>query len=259
MAHPRLAAETFLLNPAADVLQNSLILLVKFVPRPLLQPALLGKFQEVLQGLHSLGLGPPQIDPVRRHGGEDDHLRPGPGHRHIQPLPAAGFVQRAKIQGELSLRVRPVGHGKQDRIPLVPLYIFQVLDKQRFLPRVGPPVKLRVLLIFFLEQILDECLLAEVKCDHADGLAPPLRILVPPFDLPDDGPRLALVHPALPALEKAVRLHQPHFLLPVVDGGEGQHGILIKFPVAERNQTLMPAAVMPVQMGLRHPQSQAVV
>ena len=93
--------------------------------------SVLCKFQKALQSGNAFGSGTADVDLLRPQYGIHDHLFSCTGDRHIQSAPAAVTVQRSEVHRDLTVFVRSVTDGEEDHIPLIALYVFQVLDKYR--------------------------------------------------------------------------------------------------------------------------------
>ena len=90
------------------------------------------KIQEGFQAGNPFRFRFGKVDHCARHGREYHHLFSRSRHRNVESAPTAHLVQRPEIQGNPTRRIRSVANGEQNHVTLVPLYVFQVLDKQRF-------------------------------------------------------------------------------------------------------------------------------
>jgi len=181
----------------------------------------------------------------------------GPGGGDIQPALAAVAQQRPPLVPHPAVRMLAVANGQDDRVPLVALDAFQVLDEEGFGRIVG-------------EEHLD------VRLDRFERRA---QRQIDPFGVPDaerdDAQRL--LRAAAGVLEDQfhhlVHLGRDRGLLagPAVlldhdvlqavvteHTGEGGQGAAVDALVGERHQPFVPAAVVPVQRGRRQQRPERV-
>ena len=187
------------------------------------------------------------------------HLLPGAGDGDVQAAPAAGLVQRPEIQRHPPASVQAVADREEDDIPLVALDILQTLDEHRLrLFRRGAGER-PVLGKQLLHLLLDEVLLARVERHDADAPLPFRRVGEPALHVLHDRIGLRLVGPAPAAVVHAFDGEEPHPRGQVVVGRERQERVLIVTGVAERDQALVAAPVMPFQIDRREGQGDALV
>ena len=218
-----------------------------------------GVFQKGAQRRNALGARFGEIDLLGRNGAEHQHLAPCAGHRNIEPPPAALPVERSEVHIDLAVLVGAVADGEQDHVAFVALHVFKIFDENRFLSFVEPFFKALVGGTGVVEQVVDQVLLGNIEGDNTDALFVQLAVLIASLDFGDDRLRLSEVAAVRTALKYALDLHEIHLALAVVDGREGVELVLIELAVAECNQALVTAAIMPEQMCLRHIERKAVV
>ena len=223
------------------------------------QLSALGVLQKGPKGRHPLRAAAGEVDLLRSQRGKDLHLIPRPGDRHIQPPPPPRPVQRAKVHRDLPGLIRPIAHGKQDHVPLIPLDILQIFDKYRLLRPVCPLFQSGIGPAGLRQKVVDQVLLADIECDNAHAVLGQLRIVAAALQLLQNCLSLRLVLPRFAPVEGALHRNQTDLGLPVVDRGEGVELVFIEAAVAEGDQTLVPTAVVPEQVGLGHIQCEAVV
>ena len=211
--------------------------------------SVLRELQEALEVAHPGAAGPVEVDLVRGQGREDQHLPPGAGDGHVQPAPAALAVQGAEAHAHAPLLVGPVADREEDHVPLVPLDVLQVLDEDRLQLVAGEEgLDGRVVPAGAVEQVEHEALLGLAQGHHADGVAGELGVLQPAHDLGHDGLGLAAVRAALAVVVDAVGHRPPADSHPVVDGGgERDQPAVVVARVAEGDQALVAAAVVPAE------------
>src|SRR5690606_12300632 len=114
--------------------------------------------------------GAPGINLFRREAGKHDDFFPRPGDGNIQTAVTTIPVQGSEVDRNTAGAVGTVRKGDEDDIPLVSLYVFQILDEDR-LRMVRRKIRLdgRFRLAQFVDEILNEPLLRLVESDDADG------------------------------------------------------------------------------------------
>ena len=90
-------------------------------------------------------------------------------NRDVQTPLAPFAVERSEVLNETSVGPFRVGDAEDDRVALVPLDGFEVLDKERFgRVRFKEAFEVRFLYAFFRDQTVDELLLRVGKGDDAE-------------------------------------------------------------------------------------------
>ena len=125
-------------------------------------------FQEWLESGDTFSTRTFEIYLVRCQGWEDLHLVPGSRDSNIKTSPAAFSIKRAEIQCYLSIFVLSVSDREEDNVPLIPLNIFQILYKDRFLWRHGDLLQVRPYCKQISEQVFNKRLLISVESDDTD-------------------------------------------------------------------------------------------
>ncbi len=191
---------------------------------------------------------------------EDHDPAAGSGDRDIESALAAGAVERAEVQRQDARRGLGEAGGEDDDVALVSLDVLEVLDEQPVLPAdqaVGD-----ALVVELPEQLLDEGALLEVERHDADR---PLPVVPPAADLVDDGRGFDRVGAQRPCRQSPEGCWPPCFAGAAVerpvDSGEGQAGVghlageggeggepvVVVVTVAEGDERLVLAAVVPGQ------------
>src|SRR5690606_5478652 len=83
------------------------------------------------QGIHATGVRAREIDLVISKVGEDFAATLGAGDEHVEAPLSPIAVEGSEVHGHLSVLVAPIAHTDEDDVPLVTLYTFQVLHKER--------------------------------------------------------------------------------------------------------------------------------
>ena len=218
-----------------------------------------GVFQKRAQCRYALGAGFGQVDLLGRDGAEHLHLASCARYGDVQTPPAALAVERTEVHIDLAVLVGAVADREQDYVALVALHILEILDENRLLRVVEPLFQALVGSARIGQHIVDQVLLGDVEGHDADALFVKLAVLIAALDLLNDRLRLLSVAAVGAALEYAVHMHQIDLAFAVVDRREGVKLILIEVAVAECDQALVAAPVVPEQMRLRHVERKAVV
>ncbi len=215
--------------------------------------------EEGFQPGNTAGAATGQIDLVRLQGREDQHFQAGPRNSDIQATPAALTVERTKIQADLAVLVRTIADREQDHIPFITLDILQILDKQRLTALQGYFFQLRTPGKQLVQAVVDQQLLDSTESDNAQALAAGSRVFQPPHHFSDDRLCFSRILTAFTPLVLAFDRHEADFRNLVIGRGECQEFIVIVLHIAESNQALMPAAIMPEQVRVGNRHRQAVV
>ena len=223
------------------------------------QSACLRIFEECLQAFHSLGAGALQVYLAGFQGGEYHHLIACTRHGHVQPPFTAGIVQGAEVHRYLPVLVCAVADGEEYHVALVTLHVLQVLDEYRLLAVHGRLLELRVPVERLGQVIFYQVALHLAEGDDADAVLLQLLILQPAQDLIDDGLRLAGVAPGASFVVDAVDGHQRHPGHTVVGRGECEQAVAVILRIAERDQALVLAAIVPGELMLAQGEGDAVV
>ena len=217
------------------------------------------KLQKAPQSSDAVGTGTGQVNLLRRNDRVHLHLPTGTGYCHVQPPPASIPVHRAEIHGHLSVLVWTIADGKQDHVPLIPLYILQILHQDRLVHLLRIGFQLGLLSECLRQQIINQHLLHHTEGHYANALPAQLFIRQPPQDLRHNGFRLCPVLLGTALVIEALHMMPLYPGHQVIRGGEGKQLVFIESGVAECDQALVTGAVMPQQVPLGHSQCQTVI
>ena len=219
-----------------------------------------GEFQIVLEVAYASGAHARQIDLLGHQRAVDDHGFTRSGYRHVQAAMPALTVQRAEVHRDLARDVRPVSDREEDDIALVALHVLQVLDEQLLAGlRRDRAVKLGVGLPACIQQLVDQRLLRLIERDDTQRLCAFARIEIVLLDAADDGIGLRTVGTAAAAVVDPGHSLEPHRDVVRHRRWEGDQRVLVVAIVAEGDEALVAAAVVPFETQLVHARAQAFV
>ena len=212
------------------------------------------------------GLLGPQLGRVER--AEDDDLSPCAGDGDVQSALTAAAVEGPEVERQVTPFVDAEGGREEDDVSFVTLHVLEVLDEQAL--GVGAVERLdQSVVATVADQGLDVGALLLVERDHADGRRRATIRSHPTSDLGHNRFCLNGVGTQQLALARAVELalHADQVDTMTVDrrargaGGrcrEGREPAVVVVRVAERDERLVLAAVVPRQPALGHPSLDAL-
>ena len=249
VADPPLYSETVLFQKLRDGFHKTVVL---FRHRRAGQrdfAVAFGVLQEVFQMGRAGGPGSAEVYVGVADRTYHQHLFAGAGDRDVQPPFAALPVQRAEVHRELPLPVAGVADRKDDHVALIALHVFQILHENRLRGRiVEAAVELRMAAPFGVDQVLDQLLLRHTERDHANGAA---AVPLQPFEhLAHHAFGFGAVAAAPATFVDPVR-HEAELHAEVAAAPrrrKGEQPVFVVMAVAESDQRLVAAAVVPVQI-----------
>ena len=200
-----------------------------------------------------------QRDVVGTQCPEDHKLPPRPRDRDIQPARATTEVQRTEVPVHTTIGIRPVADREQDHIPLIALNGFQVLDEDRpVLRRPEPGLDFGTGLPFLVEKVLDQPCLFGIEGNDPDGRRTSVRSQAS-HHIGNHRARLGDVRPRPTSVVRTGHVHVAHRTFARDWRREGNQRSVVIPLVRERDQSLVPAPVMPDQPLFREARRQALI
>lgn len=218
---------------------------------------------EIEKGLEILNAACPtsgQVDLVRTQARKYHQLAPRSCYRDVEPTFTALPVQRPEIHCNATLGIRPVTDRKKDHVALIALDVLKIFNEHLF-RNVFPEksIELRFFPAGRVEKIFDQCLLCLAEGHDADRLPRFNWIAEPTKNLVDDSARFDRIGPAARTLVDAGNLSMLDAGRSSVGGWECQQTAAVVLAIAERDQRLVAAAVMPIERKPRHTRGDTVV
>ena len=217
------------------------------------------KLKEALKPRNTLRTCSRKVSLLRTQNGINYHFLPCPWDCNIKSSPSAVTVKRAEVHRNLSVLVRTVAHREQYNVTLVTLYIFKVLDKHRLVTLCVKISYIRVLRKCVNQHIVDKILLNRAERYYAYAVIPQLFIAQPADDFIDYSLRFSLVLLCLALVIEAFRTDKPYLRYKVIRWRERIQLIVIILHIAVCDKALVPWAVVPLEIHLRHRDCKAVV